>query len=166
MTWDRFVVFAIAAAFMGWANVAPNNFFQERYGRGFPLKWTYDPLTRPRPATMTRRPISGITRRSIAGVRSIGLAVDLVIRCFVGTSLAVNERATSLGGGRCPSQQSNELILFRHTACANPVGKGQATLVDAVRRQGRHPASRSGRRDVGHSAQDGRGNSPAPQVEG
>ena len=29
MTWDRFVVFSIALAFMGWANVAPNNFPQE-----------------------------------------------------------------------------------------------------------------------------------------
>ena len=51
MTWDRVTVFAAALAFMGWANYAPNNMIEDRYGRGFPLKWTFDSNYRPPPTS-------------------------------------------------------------------------------------------------------------------
>jgi len=110
MTWDRFVVFTIAAAFMGWANLAPNNFPQERYGRGFPMKWTYDPNYRP-PARDDDTPpyLRNNTPEQRWGFDRIALAIDLGVALLcVGTALAVNELVQTSLGNRPPAIPPND----------------------------------------------------------
>jgi len=46
MRLDRVFVFGVATICWVVANVLPNNFPQKDYGRGFPMKWSYDPLSR------------------------------------------------------------------------------------------------------------------------
>jgi hypothetical protein len=112
MTWDRFVVFSIALAFMGWANIAPNNFPQEEYGRGFPLKWTFDPNYRPPdPEDNTPPYLRELTpeRRWVfdRGALAVDIAVALLV---IGVSLAVNELVQTSLGQRPPAIPPNDRV--------------------------------------------------------
>jgi hypothetical protein len=110
MTWDRLVVFAIAAAFMAWANLAPNNFPQEQYGRGFPLKWTFDPHYRP-PDPEDRTPpyLRELTPEKRWAFDSSALVVDIAVALFcIGVSLAVNELVQTSLGRRPPAIPPND----------------------------------------------------------
>jgi len=110
MTWDRFAVFAIAAAFVVWANLAPNTFPQERYGRGFPMKWTYDPLYRKPARDDDTAPYQrNLTPEKRWAFDRTALTVDLAVALLcIGTALAVNELVQTSLGKRPPAIPPND----------------------------------------------------------
>ena len=110
MKWDRFVVFAIATAFMSWANLAPNTFPQEQYGRGFPMKWTYDPKYRPPIADDDTPPyLRNNTPEQRWVVDRTALAIDLGVAFLcIGIALAVGELVQTSLGNRPPAIPPND----------------------------------------------------------
>ena len=98
MKWDRLPVFVVAVVFLAWANIVPNTFPQSDYGRGFPLKWTRDPLYRPSD-DYTPPYLRQSSEAQHWVFDRAALAVDLAVGlALLGVALAVNELfQTSLG---------------------------------------------------------------------
>jgi hypothetical protein len=108
MKWDRLFVFAVAAAFLTWMNLAPNTFPQAEYGRGFPLKWSYDPIYK----VSNTDEVPPYARKhappELWKFDRTALAVDVGVALLaLGVVMAVNELVQTSAGNRPPSIPPN-----------------------------------------------------------
>jgi hypothetical protein len=109
MKWDRLVVFSIAAAFIGWANYVPTNFPEDKYGRGMPMKWTYDPRFTPSLRDDTAPIFREFTDEKQWTFSSTGLFVDIAVALLVlGIVMAINEVVQTSYGNRSPRVPPND----------------------------------------------------------
>ena len=116
MRWDRLFVLVVAAVFMTWANVAPNTFPQAEYGRGFPLKYTYDPRSTPSANDVNDDDDDDDTPpyqrryapRKYWAFDQTALVIDILVAlAAIGAVLGVNELVQVSAGNRSPAIPPN-----------------------------------------------------------
>ena len=108
MKWDRLFVFIVAVVFVGWANVVPNTFPQADYGRGFPMKWTFDPFYTASNTDDTPPYLRKYTPTKDWNFDQTALLIDILIALTViGVALGVNELVQISAGNRSPAIPPN-----------------------------------------------------------
>jgi hypothetical protein len=111
MKLDRVFVFVVATIFWVGANVLPNNFPQKDYGRGFPMKWSYDPLSRNAHYSEDSPYRRTYSPPELWVFDSMGLTIDIVVGIFVvALALGVNEIWQTTCGNRSPTIPPNDRV--------------------------------------------------------
>ena len=86
----------------------PNNFPQKDYGRGFPMKWSYDPLSRKAHYNEDSPYMRTYSPPELWVFDNMGLTVDIVVGIFVvALALGVNEIWQTTCGNRSPAIPPN-----------------------------------------------------------